>query len=133
MDQADRHRLDGKFEVALELMDELLTAEGKAFEEQRERAQALRERTVNERRAAASRAFAEGRRLVREQRFKEAIDMFRRVPPDIRDTSEAIEGAKEYQARVAAERRSKATTNLILIVLAVVLVLVVLLAFALGG
>lgn len=122
LDQADRLRLDGKFDQALKMLDDVQTTEGRAFEEHRVRAGVIRERTLNERRQAADRVYAEGQRMLRDRRFREALELFRSVPSDIRDTTEAVSATRQLQARLAADRRSRTATNLVLMVVAVILV-----------
>ncbi len=131
VDHADRLRLDGKFDEALETLNEVLKTEGKTFEQQRQRSKELHERIVNERRAAANRAYAEGYRMMRERRFGESIRFFQQVPRDIKDTSKDVKTVKQLQARLARATRSRATTNLILIILGVVMVVGVALFFVL--
>jgi serine/threonine protein kinase len=126
LDQADRLRLAGEFETALKTLEQVQAVEGRAFKEERQRALALRERVIDERAKAGLRTYQEGKRLVREHRFKEAIELFKAVPPDIKDTTEAVRTTLLLQARIAADRRSETTTNLVL--LAIGLVLVVLIA-----
>jgi hypothetical protein len=65
--------------------------------------------------------------MVKEQRFREAVELFKRVPQAVRDTTEDIRRTRELQARLAAQRRSQTKTNLILILVAMVLVFVLLL------
>jgi hypothetical protein len=132
LDRADRLRLNGDFEEAVQILDEVQAVEGKAFEQERERARALRRRVLAERLEAARRDFQQAKRLVREHRFQEAIRLFQRVPSDIKDTTEAIQATKEIQARLAAERRSESTTNIVLAVIAIVLILIIVLLARFG-
>jgi len=125
LDQADRLRLNGDFDQALHILEEVQAVEGKSFEAHRQRALALREKTLDERREAAKRAYEEGKRLVREHRFREAIELLKSVPADIKDTSGAIRAALQLQARIAAERKSETTTNLIVFAIGIVLVMVI--------
>jgi len=127
LDQADRLRLNGDFESALTMLDQVQTVEGRAFEDERQRALALRDRVLDERREAARRAYQEAKRLVREHRFKEAIEALKSVPKDIKDTTDVIKSAMMLQARIAAERRSETTTNLILLIIGMVLVVLIVL------
>lgn len=126
LEQADRFRLSGEYEEAVQILDEVQSIEGKAFEEQRDRAQTLREKTLEERQEAAKRSYAEARKLVAEHRFREAIDLYEAVPQDLIDTTRAVRAAKQIQERMAAERRAKATTNLILLGLGLLMILVIL-------
>ncbi len=123
LDQADRLRLNARFGEALELLEEVKTVEGKSFAEERKRAETLRHKVLEERRAAARRNYAEAMRMVRTHRFKEAIEMFRQVPPDIKDTTEAIKATMERQARIAAERRSESVTNLVLFAIGLIMLI----------
>lgn len=127
LDQADRLRLSGSFTEALRMLDEVQTVEGRTFQEERRRGQMLRTKTLEERREAAKRDYEEGKRMVREHRFKEAIALFKSVPKDIRDTTDAIRAAMQLQARLAAERKSEATTNLIIMATGFILVVIILL------
>jgi tetratricopeptide (TPR) repeat protein len=127
LDRADRLRLNGDFEEAVQILEEVQAVEGKTFEQERERARALRQRVLAERMEAARRDYQQAKRLVREHRFQEAIRLFQRVPSDIKDTTDAIAATKEIQARLAAERRSESTTNIILVVIAIVLILIIIL------
>ncbi|MHC4479508.1 MAG: serine/threonine-protein kinase [Planctomycetota bacterium] len=127
LDQADRLRLNRDYYEALQILEEVQAVEGKAFEEERHRALILRENVVAERREQAKRDYSEGKRLVREHRFREAIESFKRVPPDIKDTTEVIKATMQLQARLAAERRSEATTNLVILAFGLILVIVVVL------
>ncbi len=129
LEQADKLRLGGNFSEALEILDEVDTIEGRAFEEERHRAERLREMTVSERLKAARTAYREGRRMLSERRFREAIEMFKSVPADIKDTTKEIEATRQLQARFAAEMRARSTTNLLLIISLVVAVVIVLFAF----
>jgi serine/threonine protein kinase len=128
LDHADRLRLNASFDEALRVLDEVQTVEGRAFEAHRRRAEALREKTVNERRTAALRAYDEGKRMVREHRFREAIELLKGVPPDIKDTTNTIKGALQLQARIAAERKSETTMNVVIVAIFMVLVMIVLFA-----
>jgi hypothetical protein len=132
LDQADRLRLNTHFDEALRMLDEVGTVEGRAFEPQRQRAESLRQNTIAERREAAKRAYDEGRRLVRERRFREAIERFKSVPPDIKDTTKAIDDALQLQARIAAERKSASVTNLIIVAVFIVLVMFLIFRFCFG-
>jgi serine/threonine protein kinase len=127
LDRADRLRLNGDFEEAVQILEEVQAVEGKTFEQERERAKALRQRVLVERREAARRDYQQAKRLVREHRFQEAIRLYQRVPADIKDTTDEIQATKDMQTRLAAERRSESTTNIIIVVIAVVLVLVIVL------
>jgi predicted Ser/Thr protein kinase/predicted amidophosphoribosyltransferase len=130
LDHADRLRIDHDFEEAMQILDEVQDISGKAFAEQRERAALLRDRTDAERRAAARRAYAEARRMLRQHRYGEAIEQLKQIPEDIKDTSEAIEKARRDQADYVARRKSVAVMNLIIFALGLILLLVVaLLAF----
>ncbi len=128
LEQADKLRLGGNFSEALQILDEVDTIEGRAFEEERHRAEMLREKTRTERLNAARTAYREGRRMLSERRFREAIDLFKAVPPDIKDTTKEVEATRQLQARFAAEMRARSTTNLVLIISLVVAVVIVLLA-----
>jgi hypothetical protein len=125
LDQADRLRLNADFDQALHILDEVQTVEGRAFEAHRQRALTLREKTVEDRREAAKRSYEEGKRLAREHRFREAIELFKSVPPDIKDTAGAIKAALQLQARLAAERKSATTTNLIVFAIGIILVMLI--------
>jgi predicted Ser/Thr protein kinase len=131
LEQADKLRLGGNFTEALELLNDLDGIEGRAFEEERSRATLLRQKTVSERLRAAKTAYREGRRMLSERRFREAIDLLKSVPADIKDTSKEVAAARQMQAQLAAQVRSQGITNLVLIgvmfVVIVVIVLVVLL------
>ncbi|MFO7957903.1 MAG: protein kinase [Candidatus Brocadiia bacterium] len=132
LDQADRLRLDGNYSEALEMLEEVQDIEGRVVEHERQRARSLHESIVMEREETAVKAYEEAMRLLKLQRFREAIELFKRVPEDIRDTSREIEKARQLQARLAAERRSQATTNLILIAVGLLILLVLLLALLLA-
>jgi len=119
LDAADRARLHGQFDEALSILKEVCATEGRAFEEQRARAEALLERTRAERRQAALRNFAEGQRLLRENRFAEAIKLFKQVPPDVRDTTQAINTARQLQTHLAGRLKARHTMNLIIIAVVV--------------
>jgi len=125
LEQADKLRLGGNFTEALEILDEVDAIEGRAFEEERQRAKLLREKTVAERLKAARTAYREGRRMLSEQRFREAIELFKSVPPDIKDTTREIKAARQMQARLAAEMRSQATINLVLLAVGLVMVVAI--------
>jgi hypothetical protein len=125
LDHADRLRIDHNFAEALEILEDVQDISGKAFQEQRERAKLLRERTVAERRAAARRAYTEAKRLLQQHRFVQAIDLLKSIPPDIKDTTKAIEAARRAQADYVARRKSVAVINLIIFVLGLILLLVV--------
>jgi predicted Ser/Thr protein kinase len=125
LEQADKLRLGGNFAEALQILDEVDTIEGRAFEEERQRAQLLRQTTTAERTKAAKTAYREGRRMLAERRFREAIDLFKAVPADIRDTTKEIEAARRLQAEMAAQMRSQAHTNLALLILGLVAIVVV--------
>jgi len=128
LDQADRLRLDGNHNEALEMLEEVQGIQGRVVEHERQRAKSLHETILMERRETAEKAYQEAARLLKLQQFREAIELFKRVPQDIRDTSGEIKRAKRLQARLAAERRSQATTNLILIAVGLLILLVLLLA-----
>jgi len=127
LDQADRLRLSADYDEAVEILDEIQAVEGKTFEGQRERAAALRSRILQEREEAAKRDYGTAKRLVRDRRFREAYELLKSIPADIIDTTNAIRVARQLQEKLAAERRSKATINLILLALGLIMVLVILL------
>ncbi len=127
LDQADQLRLNGNYIEALDILEEVQAIEGRAFEAERERARVLRKTTVAERLRQAKSDYAEARRLVQQGRFQEAIELFERVPADIKDTTKEIQTARELKARLAAELRNQSTTNLILLLLCLVLAIVVVL------
>ncbi len=128
LDQADRLRLDGSYSEALQMLKEVQHIEGRVLEQERQRARSLYETIRMERTEVAEKTYAEAVRLARLQRFREAIELFEQVPQDVRDTGREIEKARQLQARMAAERRSQATTNLILIAIGLLVLLVLLLA-----
>jgi serine/threonine protein kinase len=125
LDQADRLRLDGNYPEALQILSEVQQIEGRVFEHERERAEKLRQRTLEDRDRAAARAWAEAERMVAQERFREAIEYFRRVPRDVRDPTNRIRDVRALQARMAAERKTKAVTNAVVLVIALILVLVI--------
>ena len=131
LNQADSLRLSGAFEEAVEILEDIQAIEGRAFEEQRERARLMREKTLSERVATAKRDYARARRLVREHSFREANELFKKVPPDVIDTSKAVQAARQLQEQLAAERRSKATINLLLLALGLIMVMVGIFVFVL--
>ncbi|MHC4591485.1 MAG: protein kinase domain-containing protein [Planctomycetota bacterium] len=126
LDQADRLRLNRHFDEAMHILDEVQAVEGKAFEEERRRAEVLRDRVFAERREAARRAYEEGKRLIRERRFREAIERFKSVPQDVRDTSAAVRAAMQLQAHIAAQRKSAATVNLAFLAIGIIVVVILL-------
>jgi hypothetical protein len=125
LDHADRLRIEQNFAEALEILEEVRGISGKAFDEQRDRASRLHDLTRAERRAAAKNAYTEAKRLLREHRFVEAIELLKSVPPGVKDTSKAIEAARKQQAQYVAQRRSHATVSLIIFSLCLLLMLVV--------
>jgi hypothetical protein len=125
LDHADRLRIDHNFAEALEILDEVQDISGKAFQEQRDRASMLRDRTSAERRADALRTYKHAKRLVKQRRFVEAINLLKQVPEDIKDTTRAIETARRMQTEYVARRKSIAVINLIIFVLGLILLLVV--------
>ncbi len=127
LQQADRLRLDENFDEALDVLAEIREIEGRHFEGERQRAAALAKTVRDQRRETARRHYQEAKRILREGRFKEAIELFKEVPEDIRDTGPDIERTRRFQQRLAAERRSEAITNLMLLAVGLILVLVVLL------
>ncbi len=131
LDQADNLRLTGHFEEAVDILDDVAAIDGRAFLEQRERARNLREKTMEEREAAARHSYEEAAKLVREHRFREANEVYRSIPKDVIDPSRAMEAARRLQEQLAAERRSKATINLALLALGLIMVMVGILLFVL--
>jgi hypothetical protein len=127
LDQADHLRLGGSYTEALQILKEVGEIEGRVFEKERQRAAGLRRATEEDREQAAQKAYEEAKRMLAEQRFREAIELFRQVPEDIRDTTDEVARARQLQARLAADRRSQATTNLLLIAIGLTLVIVLLL------
>jgi serine/threonine protein kinase len=127
LDYADRLRLDGSYAEALHMLDEIRAIGGKAFEEQRSRAAAMRRSALVERRAKARTSFEDANRMLRAHRFAEAIECLRAVPPEEKDVTEAIEHAQQLQADYAVRRKSRAATNLVLFILGLIIVLVIVL------
>jgi len=124
LDRADRLRLDAHFDEALRILEEVRTVQGGALEPHRQRGEALRQKTVAERREVAKRAFEEARKLVRARRFAEAVRLFKSIPPDIKDTTKAVQVTLQIQARTVAELKSRSTTNLIIIIIGLLLVMI---------
>jgi ribosomal protein L37AE/L43A/predicted Ser/Thr protein kinase len=125
LEQADKLRLGGNYTEALQILNEVDSIEGRAFEEERQRATLLKEKTVSERIKAARTAYREGRRMLAERRFREAIELFKSVPADIKDTAKEVEMARQMQATLAAQMRSQATTNLVLLAVGLVMIVVI--------
>jgi hypothetical protein len=123
LDQADRLRLNANFDEGLRVLSEVQGVEGRAFEAHRHRADVLRDRILAERRQAAQRAYTEAKRLVREQRFAEAIQLFQSVPKDLKDTTKAVKSTLQLQARIAAGRRAQTVTNLIFIAIGLIMLM----------
>jgi nitrogen fixation/metabolism regulation signal transduction histidine kinase len=73
--------------------------------------------------AGAAPSNAEAKRLVREQRFAEAIQLFQSVPKDLKDTAKAVKSALQLQARIAAGRRAQTVTNLIFITIGLIMLM----------
>jgi hypothetical protein len=128
LDRADQLRLSGHFTEALQVLEEVAAVEGKPFEQERERARVLHRRVLEERRETALRAYRQGTRMVRERRFREAIELLKTVPKDIKDTQGVIETATRLQAELLAQRKSQATANLIFLVVGLTLVFALMLA-----
>jgi hypothetical protein len=128
LDQADRLRLSGSYDESLQMLKEVRSVEGRAFENERHRAQVLSEKVRVERRERGLKAYEDARRLAGERRFREALDLFRSIPADVKDTRAAIRATLQLQAKIAAERKAAATTNLILLAVAIIIMVVVLLA-----
>ena len=133
LDRADRLRLAGHFAEALDILREIRGVEGKPFEQERERAGALEERVVQERRETALRAYRRARQLVRERHFNEAVELLKTVPQDIRDTRGDVETALGLQAELLARRKSEATANLIFLVVGLTLVFALAIAILAGA
>ena len=66
--------------------------------------------------------------MVRERRFREAIELLKAVPKDIKDTQGAIETATRLQTQLMAQRKSEATANLIFLVVGLTLAFALMLA-----
>jgi len=126
LENADSMRLTRDFDGALEVLHEVKGIAGKAFEEHRERAKALEQRTVAERQRAAHEAYERAQQLVNDRQFAKAIELLRSIPPDIRDTAKAVANARRLQAQFVAQKKSAALINLLLIVLGLILVIVTL-------
>ncbi len=133
LEQADRYRLQGRFPEALQMLTQVEGVQGRAFEQDRQRAALLRDKVHAERREAAKRDFADAKRMVREHRFKEAVELLRKVPTDIKDTGEAVKATLQLQARLAAERKSESTMNLAMIAVFFTIVVIILLVLVFGG
>lgn len=115
LDRADRLRLQGDFDGALKMLDQMQDSD---------RVSALRERAVQERRQVGMKAYAEARKMMREFRVAQAIELFQSVPADIRDTQEDITAARQLHARAVARMKSRAKIDSILVALAVAAALV---------
>lgn len=124
LDHADRLRIEQSYDEALQILEEVRGISGKAFDDQRDRAQRLRDLTITERRTAAKKAYMEAKRLLRERRFVEAIEMLKSIPPSVKDTSKAVATARKQQAEYVAQRKSAATVTLIIFALCLLLILV---------
>jgi len=127
LDYADRLRLEGSFTEALHMLDEIGAIGGKAFEDQRSRADAMRRSALVERRARARRNFDAAGRMLRAHRFSEAIECLRAVPSEEKDVTEAIEQALQLQTEYVARRKSSAATNLVLFIVGLIIMLVIVL------
>ncbi len=82
----------------------------------------LKERAAEMERQAARNAYAQGERMARVLRFKEAIELLESIRPDVMDTREAIRRTRELQGRVAQRQRARARVNAIIAVLAILMV-----------
>ncbi|NIN48715.1 MAG: hypothetical protein GTN62_01170, partial [Gemmatimonadales bacterium] len=61
------------YEEALEILDDVSNVEGRMFESDRQRAKSLREKALQDRTETAQRNYSEAKRMVAQQRFREAI------------------------------------------------------------
>ncbi len=127
LDYADRLRAEGSYTEALHMLDEIGAIGGKAFEEQRSRADAMRRSALTERRTKGRESFDEANRMLQAQCFPEAIEMLKAVPPEEKDVTKAIAHARKMQTRYVARRKSSAATNLVLFIVGLIIVLVTIL------
>lgn len=115
LDRADRLRLQGDFDGALKMLDQMQDSDPVS---------ALRQRAVQERRQVGMKAYAEARKMMREFRVAQAIELFQTVPADLKDTQEDIRAARQLHARTVARMKSRAKIDSILVALAVAAALV---------
>jgi len=90
------------FDQALGLLDEVVSIPGKTFSDLRAGAESQRERIGRQRKAAAIEDYQAGQRLFEQNRAKEAIEIWQRIPSDIIDVSETIQQAKQWQKELEA-------------------------------
>ena len=112
---------------AIELLEQILAAEGKALQDSRAQAEKAIGITRTQRLQAAQGTFKEGQRLFSKQQFEEAIALWETIEPEALDVSETLEYAREKLEQLGAVKKSPHKFNIVLLVTAIIMMIALLL------